>query len=91
MISRELADPFGLFFKYLKSFFSTVLSFLYYNTINPKTIKAPSGGLRIRGKLIVVTRLGSGLGVEVRTVISKQLYGDKEVIIGFMAGMSEDR
>jgi hypothetical protein len=52
MISKELADPFGLFFKYLKNFFSTiVLSRLIKNDItNPKTIKLPLLGLRVRGK-----------------------------------------
>jgi hypothetical protein len=50
MMSRELADPFGLFFKYLKSFFSKVFSlFLYYNTTNSKRDKALPPGLRIRG------------------------------------------
>jgi hypothetical protein len=51
MISNELAYPFGLFFKYLKNFFSTiVLSLLIYNdTTFPHEKKAPLLGLKIRG------------------------------------------
>jgi hypothetical protein len=45
MISKELADPSDLFFKYLKSLFSIALSHLFYNTTtNPKTKEAPFQG-----------------------------------------------
>jgi len=40
MTSKELADPFGLFLKYLKIFFSMV-----YIITNAKTKKAPLQGL----------------------------------------------
>ena len=33
MISKELAAPFGLFFKYLKNFFSTIVLSLLINII----------------------------------------------------------
>jgi hypothetical protein len=51
MISKELADPFGLFFKYLKNFFSTIiLSPLIYNgSTFPHEKKAPLLGLKIGG------------------------------------------
>jgi len=49
MISKELADPFGLFFRYLKNFFSTMVLPLFYNhTTNPQ--RKPPKGLRIRSK-----------------------------------------
>ncbi|MDH4267168.1 MAG: hypothetical protein OEW45_16175 [Deltaproteobacteria bacterium] len=45
MTSKELADPFGLFLKYLKIFFS-----MFYITTLPKTKKAPLQGLK-QGKI----------------------------------------